>query len=95
MTSKLKMIDTLGALKAEIKKLEAKAAKIEANLKYTRGVGEYEGDLYQASVYEGTQCSLNNEKIKKLLGAKYGKYQTRSNFTAVRCTPKKQIKSRK
>lgn len=86
--SKLKTVDTIGALDAEINKLLKKRNKLAEHIKDYRGVGHYEGDAYEASVYEADCTKLKVEKLKKFFGADWHKYLRKSTMTCIRVTKK-------
>lgn len=84
--AKLKSVDTIGELDAEIAKLLKKRNKLAEHIKDYRGVGHYEGALYEASVYEADSTKIKVEKLKKFFGADWHKYLRKSKMTCIRVT---------
>lgn len=60
------LVDTLGALNAQISALSAEAEKIKATLK-DAGKSEILGNLFKVVVAEGTRQTLVADKVRKLL----------------------------
>lgn len=94
--AKLKAIDTIGELDAQIAALEKKKAKLVQRIKDYRGVGTYQGDLYEATVYEATSTKPNIPKLQKKLGADWHKFLTKKTMVCLRVTkqgkkPKKAV----
>lgn len=82
--AKLKAIDTIGKLNAEIAKLVAQRDKLVDRVKDYRGVGEYEGEEYIGTVYESESCTPNVAKLKKLLGDRWRKYVVVKPYIALK-----------
>lgn len=93
--AKLKMIDQIGDLDAQIAKLQKKRDKLADRLKDYRGVGDYEGDLYEASVYEATSTKPNIPKLKKFFGADWHRYLNKKTMTCLRVSKKGKGKQRR
>lgn len=89
--AKLKMIDRIGSMEAEIARLQKKVDKLRDRVKDYRGVGEYEGDEYVGSVYEQDSTHPNTKKLKKHFGADWHKYLVKKTMTClkVRRKPKR------
>lgn len=90
----LKTIDAIGELNAQIDALKKKRDKLAERLKSYRGVGNYEGDLYEASVYEADTTKPNIPKLKKHFGANWHKYLVKGTMVCLR-VQKKGKRSRK
>lgn len=88
--SKLKSVDTIGDLDAQIAKLKKRRDRLADTIKDYRGVGHYEGDLYEASVYEADSTKLKVEKLKRFFGADWHKYLRKEKMTCLRVTKKGQ-----
>jgi hypothetical protein len=86
--TKLKSIDTIGDLDAQIAKLQKRRDKLADTIKDYRGVGHYEGDLYEASVYEADSTKILVEKLKKFFGASWHKYLRKTKMTCLRVKKK-------
>lgn len=84
----LKTIDTIGELDAEIAKLKKKRDKLADRIKAYRGVGAYEGDLYEASVYEADTTKPNIAKLKKHFKEDWYKYLVKGTMTCLRVQKK-------
>lgn len=61
-----RLIDELGALKAQIAALEAEYAQKVSVFK-DFGIGEYVGKVYKLNVYEASRTVLDNKKVKGFL----------------------------
>jgi hypothetical protein len=86
--AKLKTIDTIGDLNEQIAKLVKKRDRLAATIKDYRGVGTYEGDLYEASVYEQDSTKPNIPKLKKFFGANWHKYLKKHTMVCLRVQKK-------
>jgi chorismate mutase len=82
--AKLKTIDTIGELDRQINKLLKKRNKLADHVKDYRGVGHYEGNVYEASVYEADSTKLKIEKLKRFFGADWHKFLRKSKMTCLR-----------
>jgi hypothetical protein len=82
--ARLKTVDTIGDLDLQIAKLLKRRNKLADNIKDYRGVGHYEGDLYEASVYEADSTKIKVEKLKKFFGADWHKYLRKGKMTCLR-----------
>lgn len=90
----LKTIDIIGELDEQIAALKKKRDKLADRIKDYRGVGSYEGDLYEASVYESDTTKPNIPKLKKHFGANWYKYLVKGTMVCLR-VQKKGKRSRK
>lgn len=88
----LKTIDVIGDLNAEIEALKKKRDKLAERLKSYRGVGSYEGDRYEASVYESDTTKPNIAKLKKHFGANWHKYLVKGTMVCLRVQSKTKSK---
>jgi hypothetical protein len=61
----IKTIDTLGTIDKQIKELEATARKLKEEL-IKRGVGTFEGNLFQVSVQHFDQEVISSTLVRKL-----------------------------
>jgi hypothetical protein len=61
----IKTIDTLGMLDKQIKELEASARKLKDEL-IARGVGKYDGNLFQVSVQQFDRAAINPTLVREL-----------------------------
>jgi hypothetical protein len=84
----LKTIDTIGEIDEQIAALKKKRDKLADRLKDYRGVGSYEGDLYEASVYEADSTKPNIPKLKKHFGANWHKYLVKKTMVCLRVQKK-------
>ena len=66
--SNMTLADQLGVLQAEIAVLEAQESDLKELLK-AEGVGTYEGDLYDATVFDSERKTTAWKKIAEKLGA--------------------------
>lgn len=82
--AKLRTIDTIGDLDAQIAKLKKKRDKLAERIKDYRGVGSYEGDLYEGVVYEADTTKPNIEKLKKHFKSDWHKYLVKGTMTCLR-----------
>lgn len=66
--SNMTTVDQLGTLQAEILALQSQEKELKDELKL-EGVGTYEGDLYDATVYDSERKTTAWKKIATKLGA--------------------------
>jgi hypothetical protein len=61
----VKTIDTLGMLDKQIKELEASARKLKDAL-IARGVGKYDGNLFQVNVQQFDRAAISPTLVREL-----------------------------
>lgn len=61
------LVDTLGAINAEISELEKQATSIKAELA-AAGLETIEGDIYRAAIVISERVSINAAAVRRLLG---------------------------
>ena len=61
----VKTIDTLGMIDKQIKELEASARKLKDAL-IARGVGKYDGNLYQVNVQQFDRAAISPTLVREL-----------------------------
>jgi hypothetical protein len=61
----VKTIDTLGMIDKQIKELEASARKLKDEL-IARGVGKYDGNLFQVNVQQFDRAAINPTLVREL-----------------------------
>ena len=61
----IKTIDTLGMIDKQIKDLEATARKLKDEL-IARGVGKYDGNLFQVNVQQFDRASISPTLVREL-----------------------------
>ena len=64
------IVDRIGALKAQIAPLEKQLKKLQDELK-ARGAGRYEGELYDASVYNVERSTLDQDAVRAKLSPQF------------------------
>lgn len=92
--SNMTLADQLGTLQAEMEALKKQEADLKAELK-AEGVGTYEGDLYDATVYDSERPTTAWKRIAEKLGASKQMIAGNTKWsvtTSVKCTPKKVVR---
>ena len=64
------IVDRIGALKAQIAPLEKQLKKLQDELK-ARGAGRYEGELFDASVYNVERSTLDQDAVRAKLSPQF------------------------
>lgn len=67
-SSNMTTVDQLGTVQAEIAELKARETELKDELK-AEGVGTYEGDLFDATVYDSERKTTAWKRIAEKLGA--------------------------
>lgn len=88
MTAKLKAIDTIGELNAQIEKLCKRRDRLCQSIKDYRGVGQYEGAKYIGTCYESVSVVPNIPKLKRKFGANWRKFVREVPYIALRVEAK-------
>lgn len=92
--SNMTLADQLGNLQAEIEAMRAQERELKDAL-IDEGLGTYEGDLYDATVFESDRPTTAWKAIATKLGASaqmIAGNTKRSIITSVRCTAKKVVR---
>jgi len=92
--SNMTTIDQLGTLQAEIAALQSQEKSLKDELK-AEGVGTFEGDLYDATVFDSERKTVAWQKIAKKLGATVQMIAGNTKFsitTSVKITPRKVVR---
>jgi hypothetical protein len=92
--SNLTTIDQLGNLQAEIAALQTQEKSLKDDIK-AEGVGTFEGDLYDATVFDSERKTVAWQKIAKKLGATVQMIAGNTKFsvtTSVKVTPRKVVR---
>ena len=92
--SNLTLADQLGNLQAEIEAMQKQERELKDSL-IDEGLGTYEGDLYDATVYESDRKTVAWKRVAEKLGATaqmIAGNTKRSITTSVKCTAKKVVR---
>ncbi len=92
--SNMTTADQLGSLQAEILALQSQEKDLKDELKL-EGVGTYEGDLYDVTVYDSERKTTAWQKIARKLGATnqmIAGNTTVNITTSVKCMPRKVVR---
>ncbi len=92
--SNLTLADQLGNLQAEIEAMQKQERELKDSL-IDEGLGTYEGDLYDATVYESDRKTVAWKRVAEKLGATaqmIAGNTKRSVTTSVKCTAKKVVR---
>lgn len=84
------IVDRIGALKAEIAPLERQLKKLQDELK-ARGPGRYEGELYDATVFNQVRDLLDMDAVRAKLSSQFLTAHTRTSESVVLKVTAKQL----
>lgn len=82
------IVDRIGALKAQIAPLEKQLKKLQDELK-ARGLGRYEGELYDATVFATSRDKLDMDAVRAKLSSQFlTAHTTQTEVVTVKITAK-------